>query len=240
MMLLHCEKILHQGEKRLGMQDEDFAATQNIEGTTVRLWFRKTELTVKAMYQPILDYLSKYIELTDTEAERFKSFLKHRKLRKRQYLLQAGDVSTFETFVAGGCLRSYSVEEDGTEHIVQFAIENWWIGDLYSFLSGAPATLNIDAIEDSDVFTIDKSDLERLYREIPKFERMFRILFQNAFVAYQQRILSKISQTAEEQYIEFIGKYASIEQRVPQHQIASYLGMSAETISRIRKQQSKH
>ena len=197
------------------------------------------QLRTTAMYAPILNYLSKYIELSADEVERFKSFLKHRKLRKRQYLLQAGEVSTFETFVLSGCLRSYSVEDDGTEHIVQFAIENWWIGDLYSFLTGAPATLNIDAIEDSEVFTIERNDLERLYREIPKFERMFRILFQNAFVAHQRRILSKNSQTAEEQYIEFIGKYPSIEQRVPQHQIASYLGMSAETISRIRKQQSK-
>jgi len=191
------------------------------------------------MYTSLLNYLTRFINLTPEEEEHLKSFLRHRKLRKRQYLLQAGDPSLYETFVIKGCLKSYSVDNDGTEHIVQFAMENWWIGDLYSFLSGAPASLNIDAIEDSEVFCIEKNDLARLYLEIPKFDRLFRILFQNAFVAQQRRILSKNSQTAEEQYLEFISKYPTLEQRVPQHQIASYLGLSPETISRIRKQQSK-
>jgi CRP-like cAMP-binding protein len=191
------------------------------------------------MYTSLLNYLTKLINLTPEEEEHLKSFLRYRKLRKKQYLLQAGDNSLYETFVIKGCLRSYSVHNDGTEHIVQFAIENWWIGDLYSFLSGTPASLNIDAIEDSEVFCIEKNDLERLYIEIPKFDRLFRVLFQNAFVAQQRRILSKNSQTAEEQYLEFINRYPTLEQRVPQHQVASYLGLSPETISRIRKQQSK-
>jgi CRP-like cAMP-binding protein len=191
------------------------------------------------MYAPLLNYLTKFIKLTPEEEEHLKSFLLYRKLRKRQYLLQAGDPSIYETFVIKGCLRSYSVDNDGTEHILQFAIENWWIGDLYSFLSGTPATLNIDAIEDSEIFCIEKHDLERLYMEIPKFDRLFRVLFQNAFVAQQRRSLSKNSQTAEEQYLEFISKYPTLEQRVPQHQMASYLGLSPETISRIRKQLSK-
>jgi CRP-like cAMP-binding protein len=191
------------------------------------------------MYAPLLNYLTQFINLTKEEEEHLKSFLRHRKLRKRQYLLQAGDPCLYETFVIKGCLRSYSVDNDGTEHILQFAIENWWIGDLYSFLSGTPASLNIDAIEDSEVFCIEKHDLERLYIEIPKFDRLFRVLFQNAFLAQQHRNLSKNSQTAEEQYLEFISKYPTLEQRVPQHQIASYLGLSPETISRIRKQQSR-
>jgi CRP-like cAMP-binding protein len=191
------------------------------------------------MHDSLIGYVSKFVLLTDEEAVRLKKYLKHKTIRKRQFLLRAGDVSIFETFVVKGCLRAYSVDADGAEHVVQFAIENWWIGDLYSFLTETPATLNIDAVEDTEVITIHKSELEQLYLEIPKFERLFRILFQNAFVSHQRRILNKISQTAEEQYLDFINRYPTLEQRIPQHQIASYLGMSPETISRIRKQQTK-
>lgn len=191
------------------------------------------------MYDSILKYLSRYIQLSAPETEQFKTFLRHRKVRKRQYLLQAGEPCTHENFVINGCLRAYTIDGDGSEHIAQFAIENWWISDLYAFLSGTPATLYIDAIEDSEVFSIEKSDLERLYLAIPPFDRLFRILLQNAFVAHQRRILSKNSQTAEEQYLDFITRYPTMEQRIPQHQIASYLGLTPETISRIRKLQAR-
>lgn len=191
------------------------------------------------MYDSILKYLSRYIQLSSTETEQFKTFLRHRRVRKRQYLLQSGEACIHENFVISGCLRAYTIDSDGSEHIAQFAIENWWISDLYAFLSGTPATLYIDAIEDSEVFSIEKSDLERLYLLIPQFDRLFRILLQNAFVAHQRRILGKNSQTAEEQYLDFITRYPAMEQRIPQHQIASYLGLTPETISRIRKLQSR-
>jgi CRP-like cAMP-binding protein len=194
---------------------------------------------VESTYDAFLKYLTRFIQLTSEEVERLKPFLRHRNLRKRQYLLQAGDPCLNENFVIKGCLRAYEIDSSGVEHIAQFAIENWWISDLYSFLTHEPATLNIDALEDSEIVSIEKNDLERLYLEIPKLDRLFRILFQNAFVAHQRRILTKNSQTAEEQYLDFIGKYPNLEQRVPQHQIASYLGLTPETISRIRKQQSK-
>lgn len=179
--------------------------------------------------------ISRHIKLTDEEIELTKPILRHKKLRKRQYLLQAGDVCKVETFVIKGCLRAYTVDDKGHEHIAMFAIEGWWISDFYSLLTGSEAAQNIDALEDSEVFCIEKTDLENLYLQVPKFERLFRILLQNAFVAHQQRILAGISQTAEERYKSFIGKYPTIEQRVPQHQIASYLGITPETISRIRK-----
>ncbi|WP_228450749.1 Crp/Fnr family transcriptional regulator [Chryseolinea soli] len=187
----------------------------------------------------ILQHISRHIMLSEPDIQRFKSVLRYRKLRKRQYLLQAGDVSLYENFVLKGCLRAYTVDPDGTEHIVMFAVEGWWVSDLYSFLAGTPATQNIDALEDTEVFSIEKNDLEKLYQQVPEFNRMFRILLQNAFVAQQQRIIGSISQTAEEQYTSFITKYPTLEQRIPQNQVASYLGLTPETLSRIRKQQAK-
>jgi CRP-like cAMP-binding protein len=187
------------------------------------------------MYDLILSNISRHIHLTSDEQQLFVSRLKQRKLRKRQYLLQAGDVSKYENFVVKGLLRAYTVDDKGQEHVVMFAMEGWWISDLYSFLTDNPATQHIDALEDSEVLSIERPDLERLYIEIPKFDRFFRILFQNAFVSHQQRILAGISQTAEQQYFAFIQKYPGLEQRIPQHQIASFLGVTPETISRIRR-----
>lgn len=187
------------------------------------------------MHESILKNVSQHIKLTKEEEKFFISLLKHRKLRKRQYLLQAGDVSRYENFVAKGLLRAYTVDAKGQEHIAMFAMEGWWTSDLYSFLTNTPASQHIDALEDSEVFSIEKPDLEKLYEAVPKFERFFRILLQNAFVANQNRILASISETAEQQYLNFIKKYPSLEQRIPQHQIASFLGITPETISRIRK-----
>ena len=188
------------------------------------------------MYELILQNISRHIQLTPEEVEFFKSVLQPRKLRKRQYLLQAGDVARFENFVSKGLLRAYTVDNTGQERIAMFAMEGWWISDLYSLLSQTPATQHIDALEDTEVLSIEKPDLERLYLEVPKFERLMRILLQNAFVSNQQRALASISQTAEERYVAFVKKYPSLEQRIPQVQIASYLGMTPETLSRIRKQ----
>lgn len=191
------------------------------------------------MYDLILSNVAQHIELSEAEQQLFVSRLKHRKLRRKQYLLQAGDVSKYENFVVKGLLRAYTVDDKGQEHVAMFAMEGWWISDLYSFLTDTPATLHIDALEDSEVLSIERPDLERLYIEIPKLERFFRILFQNAFVSNQQRILAGISQTAEQRYLAFIRKYPSLEQRIPQHQIASFLGLTPETISRIRRQQAQ-
>jgi CRP-like cAMP-binding protein len=190
------------------------------------------------MYDLILSNVTRHIQLTEGEKQFFVSLLKHRRLRKRQYLLQAGDVARHESFVIKGLLRAYTVDDKGQEHIAMFAMEDWWTSDLYSFLTETPATQNIDALEDSEVLSIEKPDLQRLYTEVPKFERFFRIMLQNAFVATQKRVIASISQSAEDQYLAFIKKYPSLEQRIPQHQIASFLGITPETISRIRRQKN--
>ncbi len=187
------------------------------------------------MFESILHNVSKHINLNESEAEYFISLLKHKTIRRRQFLLRSGEISKHETFVVKGLLRAYTIDKSGYEHVAMFAMESWWVSDLYSFLTQSPGNQNIDALEDTDVLQIEKADLEKLYLQVPKFDRFFRILLQNAFVANQQRIIASISQTAEEQYLAFIKKYPSLEQRVPQHQVASYLGITPETISRIRR-----
>jgi CRP-like cAMP-binding protein len=188
------------------------------------------------MYDPTLAHVGQYIRLEPAETDYFTSLLKYKLLRKRQYLVQAGDVCKFDSFVLKGCLRTYFVDDRGDEHVVQFAVENWWTGDLYSFLTQSPAAYNTDALEDSELLQIDQASMDELYERVPKFERFFRILSQRAFVAAEQRAIATISQTAEERYRHFIERYPAIDQRVPQHLIASYLGFTPEFLSRIRKQ----
>lgn len=187
------------------------------------------------VYKTIIDYVSNYINLDNSEIETFKSLTGYKKLRKRQFLVEQGEVCRYENFVINGCLRCYYVDREGDEHIVQFAVENWWIADLQSFLTQSPAQFNVDAIEPSELIQIEYQHLQQLYREVPKFERFFRLIIQNAFVASQRRIIASFSRDAESRYLEFKQRYPDIEQRVPQYMIASYLGITPEFLSKIRK-----
>lgn len=191
------------------------------------------------MFDKILKYVSRYISLTEEETAFFVSLLKTRLLRKRQYLLQVGDVSRNEYFINSGCLRAYTVDDKGMEHVVQFAIEDWWVNDMYSFLTQTPATLFIEAMEDTEIVTLDRHAYDELMEKVPKFERMFRIILQNAFIAQQRRIVENMSLPAHERYLLFQQRYPQFEQRLPQHQVASYLGITPESLSRIRRQLSE-
>lgn len=188
------------------------------------------------MFDNILKYVSRHITLTEEETALFVSLLKTRLLRKRQYLLQAGDISKNEYFVNSGCLRAYTVDDKGMEHVLQFAIENWWINDMYSFLTQTPATYFIEAMEDTELVMISRDAYDELLNKVPKFERMFRIILQNAFIAQQRRIVEDMSLPAHERYLLFQQRYPQFEQRLPQHQVASYLGITPESLSRIRRQ----
>jgi len=190
--------------------------------------------------QPFLDHISRYIQLTTGEQSVFLSKVKFRKYLKGQFVVQNGDICRHESFVLSGCLKTFYIDNDGHEHIVMFAIEDWWTADLGSFISQTPADLNVQCLEDSELIEISYNDLQQLYIEIPKLERFFRIIIQNAFVAAQKRIINNLSLPAMERYIRFRDQYPKIEQRVPQYMIASYLGITKEFLSKIRAQLTNH
>lgn len=187
------------------------------------------------MYDLFFQNLNSKVELTEAEQDQIKKYLTFKKLRKKQYLLQEGDVCKVIAFVEKGALRAYSVDENSNEHIIQFGLEGWLISDLYSFLTGEPATYNIDAIEDSELVIISKSAHEELLQTMPKYETFTRLNMTGAYLAMQRRLTSIISASVEERYQDFINLYPHIAQRVPQHMIASYMGLTPETLSRIRK-----
>jgi CRP-like cAMP-binding protein len=175
------------------------------------------------------------ITLTEEEKELSRSFFIPKKIRKKQYLLQAGDVCKYIAFVEKGLLKQYTVNEKGQEHITQFAFEGWWISDLYSFLTGQTSDYNIEAMEDSELLLLSRQAEEEMLEKIPKFERYFRILLQNNLIATQKRLASTLSQSAEERYDEMIQACpTSLPHRIPQHMLASFLGVTPETLSRIR------
>jgi CRP-like cAMP-binding protein len=188
------------------------------------------------MYELLYKKINEKVSLSEEEFALCKTFFTPKKLRKKQYLLQQGDVCRYTAFVTKGLLRSYTVDEKGTEHIVQFALEGWWVADLYSFFTGEPSVYNIDAFEESELLLISKTNYELLLEQVPKLERFFRILTQNNLIALQRRLIGSFSKTAEENYIQLIHAHPNIVQRVPQHMIASFLGITPETLSRIRKQ----
>jgi CRP-like cAMP-binding protein len=190
------------------------------------------------MFEVLRAHIQKRITLSDEEMDRATTYFIPKKLRKKQFLLQEGDVSRTIAFVEKGCLRCYSVDDTGAEHIVQFAIEDWWISDPYSGLTGEPSGYAIDALEDSELLLLERESMNRMLEEIPKCERLFRILLENRLVANQRRITSTLETPAEERYLQFLKSYPAIAQRVPQSQIASYLGITPQSLSRIRKELS--
>ena len=187
------------------------------------------------MFELLFRKFDEKVLLTEDEKALCKTFFLPKKLRKRQYLLQEGDVCKYIAFVEKGMLRSYSVDDKGVEHIIQFAFEGWWISDQYSFLTAEASAYNIDALEDCELLLLSRTAEEQLLERIPKMERYFRILLQNNLIATQRRLASSLSHTAEEKYNELIQSCPTIPQRVPQHMMASYLGITPETLSRIRR-----
>ncbi|MGZ3838251.1 MAG: Crp/Fnr family transcriptional regulator [Flavisolibacter sp.] len=188
------------------------------------------------MFDLLFQKFDEKVSLTEEEKQVCRSFFTPKKLRKRQYLLQEGDPCRYVAFVEKGILRLYAVDEKGGEHVMQFAFEGWWVADQYSFLTGEPSLYNIDALEDCELLLLSKTAEEQLLEKIPKMERYFRILLQHNLIATQRRLVSSLSHTAEEKYTELIQSCPTIPQRVPQHMMASYLGITPETLSRIRKQ----
>jgi CRP-like cAMP-binding protein len=186
------------------------------------------------MFELLLQSIKEKVSITDEEFEFCKTLFIPKKLRKKQYLLQEGDVCRYTAFVEKGMLRMFSVDEKGNEPILQFSFEGWWLADLYSFLTDEPSHYNIEAIEECELLLITKPSWEILLEKVPAFERYFRILIQNSLIATQRRLMSSISETAEEKYTKLVNNFPGCMQRVPQHMIASYLGITPETLSRVR------
>ncbi|MBN8855196.1 MAG: cyclic nucleotide-binding protein [Sphingobacteriales bacterium 50-39] len=187
------------------------------------------------MFELLYKKITEKISLSEEEFEVCKTLFTSRKVRKRQFMLQEGDVSRYQIFVNKGLLRSYTIDEKGTEHILQFALEGWWTADLYSFFTEEPSLFNIEALEDSEVLLITRPSWETLLEKLPVLERYFRILIQNSLIATQRRLMESLSETAEKKYLKFMKMYPESIQRVPQHMIASYLGITRETLSRLRR-----
>lgn len=191
------------------------------------------------MFDVLRAYFERSFPVTEENFRLLKSVMSSRRLKKGEFLLREGEVAKYGAFVAKGILRSYVIDNKGKEHIIQFAPENWWISDKSGLTDGSPSTFFIDAIEDSEIVLIDIKGHQMLLEKLPGYAESFRTGIQKRAAAKDQRIVDSLTSTAEERYNDFLQTYPSIAQRVPQHMLASYLGITPETVSRIRKQASR-
>jgi CRP/FNR family transcriptional regulator, cyclic AMP receptor protein len=191
------------------------------------------------MYEQINRYATRCLPFTNEELQIFNSLLEPRHVPKKTYLLQEGEICNFEAYVVKGCIRNYYIDENGFEVILQFATEDWWTGDIASFYEQKPSRLFIETIEDCDLLLFNPQSKEELLTRVPKFERVFRLMVQRSLAATINRLINTISKTAQEKYLDFIERYPHLPQRVPQHYIAAYLGISPEFLSKVRARLAK-
>jgi CRP-like cAMP-binding protein len=186
--------------------------------------------------QPLLDYIKNYVSLTAEEEAFLSSKVTYRKYLKSQFILQQGDICKHQCFVVSGCTKTFHIDDSGQEHIVMFSIENWWTSDMGSFISKIPADYNIQCIEHTELIMFSSDIMEELYSEIPKLERFFRQIIERALVASQKRIVRSFSLSAKDRYLYFRNQYPKIEKLIPQYMVASYLGITKEFLSKIKKE----
>ncbi len=191
------------------------------------------------VYDLILKNIASHISLNTDEKNYFISLLKMETINKKEFVLREGQLCTNISYVSSGTLRAYYLDKECREATIMFAISDWWVTDMFCFINQQPAMLFIEAVENSTIFQLQKNDLEKLYNEIPKFERFFRIIMQNVYIREQLRVIQSLSLSAAERYHSFITKYPQIVKQVTQKQIASYLGITPEFLSTVRKNKSK-
>jgi CRP-like cAMP-binding protein len=192
------------------------------------------------MFDQINSAISRYVSFTPEELDIFNSLLEYKKVPRKSIMLRAGEKCDFEAFVVSGCIRKYYIDANGFEVILQFAIEDAWVSDVsFSIYEEKPSQLYIETLEDCEFLMFTPEDKEMLFAKAPKFERAFRILLMRNMAVTQNRLFNTIAKTATEKYLEFIAQYPTIPQRVAQHHIASYLGISAEFLSKIRTRLAK-
>jgi CRP-like cAMP-binding protein len=187
----------------------------------------------------ILDHVARHIKLNDQEREFFISLLEVKSIPRKSLIQQSGKPCTAISFVNTGALRAFFTDSNDKESTIMFAVADWWITDMFSFANEKPAMINIESIADSQITQLSKANLNLLFMKVPAFERLFRIMMQNAYIREQLRVLQNLSLTAEARYENFLNKYPQIVARVTQKQIASYLGITPEFLSAIRKNLSQ-
>ncbi len=190
------------------------------------------------MHNSLISHIRQIVPLEEQEVAHIQSAFKPKQLARKEILLHKGDVSNHMRFVVDGSIKAFTLNKDGGEHILQLGIAGWWVNDLYSYLTRTPATFIIQSVEPCTLLQIHRDQLEVLYGQVPMIERFFRIKIQRAYVALQERTVKAMSQPAEVRYLEFLKKYRKLEQSVPQYMIASYLGITPEHLSSIRKKMS--
>ncbi|WP_428228350.1 Crp/Fnr family transcriptional regulator [Flagellimonas sp.] len=187
----------------------------------------------KESHHQILNNISRYIDLTELEKQKYISLLTEIKIPRKNFLMQAGDITKYEYYITKGCLKVYTLDEDGAPHISMFAVEDYWTGDMASFMTREPSRYFIKATEDSELLGISRTNYDLLFQEIPKFERFYRILYQKSLINYIKRSNHGISLSAEERYLEFKRKYPNIVHRITQKDLAGYIGITPEFMSKI-------
>jgi len=190
-------------------------------------------------FDPIIQNVTQHIRLDREEIERFTAYLEPRTFKKKSFILRSGDTCLHETFVVKGCAKIFYTDAEGVEHIVKFAVENWWTMDLESFAQQTPAFYSIQTLEDTETLQLSKANHDALYDRVPQFEKFSRILFQNAYILLQHRLTQNLFVAAEEKYNQFAKKYPGLELRIPQKEIASYLGITPEFLSMLRNRRTK-
>ncbi len=188
----------------------------------------------------LISQLYAELSLTSDELTQLAAAYSVARYAKGDTILHEGDTVEYQYYVQSGCLRTYYLDGSGREHTIQFAITDWWISDYTAFFSQEPALLHIEVLADAVLYRISKADMDRLYLEIPALERFYRMKMERAFARFQKRILANLSQSAKERYQSFVTSYPDIEQLVKNYHIASYLGITTESLSRIRRELSNH
>ncbi|WP_396155983.1 Crp/Fnr family transcriptional regulator [Flavobacterium macrobrachii] len=182
----------------------------------------------------ILENINKIVTLSPQEELLFLSKTEIKTYRAKTIIVNAGEISQYSYFVNSGLLRSFNINDNIVEHVLSFACEGWWIGDMYSLISQKPGNLFIEVLEDAEVVLLSRENQNELFTQIPKLERFFRILTENSLVAHQERLMDNLSLTAEERFDKFCKRYPTLIQRVPQKQIASYIGVTPEFFSKMK------
>lgn len=185
--------------------------------------------------EQIIQNVSKAIKLDNEEVKFFCSILQAKSYDKKDFILKSGDICQFQNYVVKGCLKIYYTDNSGSEHIVKFANEDWWAVDLQSFVTQTQAFYSIQALENTYLLRISKTDYDRLHEVIPKFEKFSRLMFQNSYILLQRRMTENLFETAEEKYRHFSKKYPGLELRISQKDIAAYLGITPEFLSMLRR-----